>query len=65
MIVFDASTLILIAKAELLDLFLVNVTVPAAIPGEVEKECCGSKKTLDALIIQKAVDESRIKNSCG
>lgn len=61
MIVFDASTLILIAKAELLDLFLVNVALPAAIPGEVEKECCGSKKTLDALIIQKAVDESRIK----
>ena len=42
-------------------LFLANVSVPVAIPGEVEKECCGSKKTLDALIIQRAVDESRIK----
>ena len=61
MIVFDASTLILIAKAELLDLFLTNVSVPVAIPGEVERECCGSKKALDAVVIQKAVDGSRIK----
>lgn len=61
MLVFDASTLILIAKVELLDLFLANVSVPVAIPGEVENECCGSKKALDAVIIQRAVDESRIK----
>jgi len=60
MVVFDASTLILIAKADLLDLFLTSVNVPVAIPGEVEKECCGSKKALDAIIIQKA-HESRIK----
>ena len=60
MIVFDASTLILIAKVELLDLFLANVGVPVAIPGEVEKECCASKKALDAVIIQRALDESRI-----
>lgn len=61
MIVFDASTLILIAKVELLDLFLANVSAPVAIPGEVEKECCGSKKALDAVIIQRALDKSRIK----
>src|SRR5229473_6453612 len=61
MIVFDASTLILMAKADLLDLFLTNVNIPVAIPGEVEKECCGSKKALDAIIIQKALDESRIE----
>jgi predicted nucleic acid-binding protein len=61
MIGFDASTLILIAKVELLDLFLANVNVAVVIPGEVEKECCGSKKTLDAVIIQRALDESRIK----
>ena len=42
-------------------LFLANVSVPVAIPGEVEKECCGFKKALDVVIIQKAVDESRIK----
>jgi len=62
MIVFDASTLILIAKVELLDLFLASVSVPVAIPAEVEKECCGSKKALDAVIIQKALDELRIKS---
>jgi uncharacterized protein len=61
MIVFDASTLILIAKADLLDLFLARVNVPVAIPGEVEKECCSSKKALDAILIQKALDESRIE----
>lgn len=61
MIIFDASTLILIAKAQLLDLFLAHVSVPVAIPVEVERECCGSKKALDALIIQRALDESRMK----
>jgi predicted nucleic acid-binding protein len=61
MIVFDASTLILIAKIELLGLFLADVSVPVAIPGEVEKECCDSKKVLEAVIIQRAIDESRIK----
>src|ERR1700758_3907278 len=61
MIVFDASTLILIAKVELLDLFLTHAGAPIAIPAGVERECCGSKKTLDAVIIQGALDESRIK----
>jgi predicted nucleic acid-binding protein len=61
MIIFDASTLILIAKAELLDLFLYHASVPVAIPSEVERECCGSKKALDAVIIQRALDESRIE----
>ncbi|MCL4540462.1 MAG: hypothetical protein M1378_12840 [Bacteroidetes bacterium] len=61
MIVFDASTLILTAKSELLDLFLAHVSAPVVIPAEVEKECCGVKRTLDAMIIQKALDESRVK----
>jgi predicted nucleic acid-binding protein len=61
MIVFDASSLILIAKIELLDSFLNGVKMEVAIPGEVEKECCRVKKTLDSLMIQKALDESRIK----
>jgi predicted nucleic acid-binding protein len=61
MVVFDASTLILIAKADLLDLFLTSINVPVAIPSELEKECCGFKKALDAIIVQKALDESRIK----
>jgi predicted nucleic acid-binding protein len=61
MIVFDASTLILITKVELLDPFLVNAGVTVAIPAEVARECCGSKKALDAVMIQKVLDESRIK----
>ncbi len=61
MFVLDASTLILIAKAELLGPFLVGVKRQVAITGEVARECCGAKKTLDALMIQKAIDESRIE----
>lgn len=59
MFIFDASTLILIAKTETLDFFLSGVELDVAIPLEIEKECCG-KKSLDALMIQKALDESRI-----
>jgi predicted nucleic acid-binding protein len=61
MVVFDASTLILIAEAELLEPFLAGIKQGVAIPAEVEKECCGIKKTFDAMMIQKAVEESRIK----
>ena len=61
MIVFDSSTLILIAKVELLNPFLASVESPVAIPTEVERECCGAKKTFDALMIQKALEESRIR----
>jgi predicted nucleic acid-binding protein len=61
MFIFDSSTLILTAKIELLDLFLKNIGMEVAIPRSVEDECCGGKKTLDALIIRKALDDSRIK----
>jgi len=61
MIVLDASTLILITKIDLVDSFLANVAREVAVPGEVARECCAAKKTLDALIIQKALHESRIK----
>jgi predicted nucleic acid-binding protein len=60
MLVLDASTLILITKAELLGRFLEGVKRQVAIPAEVARECCGTKKTWDALMIQKALDESRI-----
>lgn len=59
MLVFDSSTLILTTKIELLDLFLSEIGMEAAIPRAVEEECCG-KRTLDAFMIQKAVVESRI-----
>jgi predicted nucleic acid-binding protein len=61
MIVFDASTLILITKIELLDGFLAGFHREVTVPSELARECCGAKKTLDALRIQKAIDESRIK----
>jgi predicted nucleic acid-binding protein len=61
MFIFDASTLILIAKTETLDPFLRDVGLDVAIPLEVEKECCSVKKSLDALMIRKALDESRIR----
>jgi len=61
MIVFDASTLILIARIELLDPFLAGVSLEVAIPQEVERECCSAKATLDALMIRRAIDESRIR----
>lgn len=61
MFVLDASTLILIAKIELLDLFLNEIGIEVAIPKAVEVECCGGQKALDALMIRKALDESRIK----
>ena len=61
MFVFDASTLILITKIELLDAFLDNSKLEAAIPEEVARECCGAKKTLDALMIQKVLDETKMK----
>ena len=61
MLIFDSSTLILIAKVELLDVFLKDIGMEIAISKAVEDECCGGKKTLDALVIRKALDESRIK----
>ena len=61
MVIFDASTLILVTKIDLLDPFLGSLSMRTAIPAAVHRECCQSKKTLDALVIQKVVDESRIE----
>ncbi len=58
---FDSSTLILIAKIELLEIFLDEIEADVAIPEAVERECCGGKMTLDALTIRKVLDQSRIK----
>jgi predicted nucleic acid-binding protein len=61
MFVFDASTLILIAKIELLEVFLGSISMEVAVPRAVERECCGGKKTLDGLMIRKAMNEERIR----
>lgn len=61
MVIFDSSTLILIAKIELLSAFLKDIGMEVSIPKAVEEECCGGKKTVDALTIRKALDESKIR----
>jgi predicted nucleic acid-binding protein len=61
MFVFDSSTLILIAKIDLLNLFLGNAAMEVAIPKAVEGECCGGIRTFDALLIRKAIEEQRIR----
>jgi predicted nucleic acid-binding protein len=59
MLIFDASTLILVAKTELLEKFLDSFDEGVLIPSEVRRECCGAKKSLDALLIEKAINEGR------
>lgn len=61
MLVFDSSTLIILAKADLLGIFLADFAGKVNIPNEVARECCEYKKTLDAARIQKAVEEKRIE----
>jgi predicted nucleic acid-binding protein len=61
MLIFDSSTLILLAKSELLDAFLGSISLKAAIPEEVARECCKAKKTIDSMLIQRAIDEARIE----
>ena len=59
MIIFDASTLILLAKADLLDAVLGSGIGTVLIPTEVEAEC-GARESLDALLIGQAIREQRI-----
>src|SRR5215469_6323484 len=61
MIVFDSSTLILIAKIEVLGPFLESIDFAVCIPTAVANESCAVKKSLDALLIQKAIDQSKIR----
>jgi len=60
MIVSNASTLILLAKVELLETFLAALDERVAIPKEVERECCEEKRTPDALLIRKAIADGKI-----
>lgn len=61
MIVVDASTTILLVKAELLDLFIDSVKERVVMPKEVEQECYGRRESLDAQLIARAVTEKRIE----
>lgn len=60
MIIFDSSTLILLAKVGLLDHFIDNYKDRILIPEEVATECCHRKDTFDALLIQKRIAEKNI-----
>jgi predicted nucleic acid-binding protein len=60
MLLFDASTLILLAKTELLDNFLDDFKDKAFITKKVEDECCRKQQALDSLLIQKAIKDKRI-----
>lgn len=60
MIVLDASTTILLAKAELLDQFVEVAERAMVMPKEVERECFGQRDSLDARLIARAINEKRI-----
>ena len=60
MLVFDASTLILLAKSELLDIFLDDYEDTPLIPGAVAAESTGSSRP-DALLIRQRIAEGRLK----
>ena len=63
MIVFDSSTLILLAKAELLDAFIDDYKKVVIVPQEVNEECCSRKDSFDALLIRKRIEEKKIKTA--
>lgn len=60
MIVLDASTAILLAKADLLESFAAAAGQDLVMPKEVEEECCGGKETWDAQVIRDMVGKKRI-----
>jgi predicted nucleic acid-binding protein len=59
-IVLDASTAILLAKAELLDAFIDGVEQTVAMPRDVREECAG-RDSLDARLIARAIEQKRIE----
>lgn len=59
MLVFDASTLILLAKSELLDIFLDDYEDTPLIPGAVAVESTASSRP-DALLIRQRIAEGRL-----
>ncbi len=60
MIVFNSSTLILLAKVELLDTFLAEIKDNVVIPKQVQTECCEEKQSVDALLIRQAIQEKKL-----
>lgn len=61
MIVFDSSTLLLLAKSGLLDNFISDYKGEIIIPMEVKEESCDRENSFDALLIQERIAEKKIK----
>ncbi len=60
MIVFDSSTLVLLAKTELLDLLLNDYRGSVVVTSSVAEESI-RKGTFDGLLIRKRIEEGKIK----
>ncbi len=67
MIVFDSSTMILLAKIDILELFIVSYRGKVIIPEKVRVEVCvrGREETplIARLIIEKRIDVQKVKNN--
>ena len=61
MIIFDSSTLILLARTDLLGKFIGALNEPFVVPKAVQRECCEEKGSVDALFIQRMIQEKRIR----
>ena len=55
-----SSTLILLARVELLETFLAALNEGVVIPKQVQKECCEEKQSVDALLIRRLIQEKKI-----
>lgn len=60
MIVFDASTLILLAKTDLLELFISNYPGQVLIPEEVRSEIMEGEKA-DVVVFKQLIESKKIK----
>ncbi|HLG29220.1 MAG TPA: hypothetical protein VI387_03325 [Candidatus Brocadiales bacterium] len=60
MIIFDASTLILLAKTDLLELFISNYPAQVLIPEEVRSEIMEVEKA-DAVVFKQLIESKKIK----
>lgn len=60
MIVFDASTLILLAKTDLIELFISNYPGHVLIPDEVRLEILEAEKA-DAAVFKRLIENKKIK----
>lgn len=60
MIIFDASTLILLAKTDLLELFISNYPGQVLIPEEVRSEIMAVEKA-DAVVFKQLIESKKIK----